>query len=99
MKKVNMKKTFSLTHPKKSPANHIDSIKFEIKKYIARERRKPLPDNVDYWDFDCKIGDSDAEASVIHVSEINSKISELAKDPKESFYLEVLVKKAQRIKE
>ena len=93
-----MKKTFNLTSPNKKPERQLDSIKHEIKKYIARERRKPLPENVDFWDFDCKIGDSDQEPSVIHISEIDAKILTLAADNKESFYLEILAKPGRRKK-
>lgn len=93
-----MKKTFSFTVPNKTRDRQIDSIKYEVKKYIARERRKKLPDNVDFWDFDCKIGLNSEEAKVIHLNDINPSISELATSEAESFYLEVLVKNGTRKK-
>ncbi|MCK5073024.1 MAG: hypothetical protein KAQ98_06325 [Bacteriovoracaceae bacterium] len=93
-----MKKTFLLTTSNKSPERHLDSIKHEIKKYIARERRKLLSEDVDFWDFDCKIGNNEQEASAIHISEINSKIMSFVTDDKESFYLEILAKPGIRTK-
>ena len=87
-----MKKTFNFTVPNKNPERQIEAIKYEIKKYFARENRKPLPENIDYWDFDCKIGKDEASATVIHPSEINPKISILFSEKEESFYLEILVK-------
>ena len=93
-----MKKTFNLTAPNKKPANQVDSVKHEVKKYIARERKKPLPEAIDFWDFDCKIGENDQEASKIHITEINSKISDIALKGKESLYLEILVKPGYRAK-
>lgn len=93
-----MRKTFQLTASNKTDANHADSIKHEIKKYISRERRKKLPDDVDYWDFDCNIGDDEKSISPIHISAINEKISELSLAKKESFYLEIFAKPGHRAK-
>ncbi len=93
-----MKKTYLLNVKNKTTDRQVDSIKHEVKKYIARERRKKLPDNVDYWDFDCKIGDDEQVAATIHLSKINEMISKIAAKNNESFYLEILVKPAQRKK-
>ena len=93
-----MKKTFKLTSPTKATERQIDAIRYEIKKYIARERRKTLPEDIDFWDFDCRIGNNDQDASVIHISEINSKIEHLASENKDSFYLEILAKPGHRTK-
>ena len=57
-----MKKTFNLTHPKIKVPRLVEAIKHEVKKYIKRERRKPLPPNVDYWDFDCRYGVDEASS-------------------------------------
>ena len=73
----NERKTFSFSAPNKKPERQVDSIKYEIKKYIGRERRKKLPENVDFWDFDCKIGANAEEAKYVHVAEINKAISKL----------------------
>ena len=51
-----MKKKFSLKHPKIKPARRVEAVKHEIRKYLKRERRKELPEGVDFWDFDCKFG-------------------------------------------
>ena len=61
-----MKKTFNLTHPKIKYPRMVDAAKNEVRKYIKRERRKELPEGVDFWDFDCRFGDAEAEAKVIH---------------------------------
>lgn len=93
-----MKKTFSLTHPKKTRPRLVESIKHEIRKYIKRERRKGLPDGVDYWDFDCKFGDDEASSIVIHISEIDKHIAEIESKSLDSFYLEILAKPGYRTK-
>ena len=93
-----MKKTFNFNVPNKKRDRQIDSIKYEIRKYIARERRKKLPEGIDYWDFDCRIGADAEQAAVIHLNSINPSISLIAADQKDSFYLEVLVKHGIRNK-
>jgi len=93
-----MKKTFKLSHEKIKRPRLVDAIKHEVKKYLKRERRRALPEDADYWDFDCKFGVDEASAEVIHVSEINNKISWAEAESLESFYLEVLVKPCRRNK-
>lgn len=87
-----MKKTFKLNVSNKNPERQADSIKHEVKKYIARERRKKISDNFDFWDFDCRIGNTEEESSPIEVSKINSNISQFVDEKRDSFYLEILAK-------
>ncbi len=91
-----MKKTFSLTHEKIKAPRLVDSIKHEVKKYIKRERNKQLPEDADYWDFDCQFGHTESEAKDVHLSTINKCIDEAVKLELSSFYLEILVKTANR---
>ncbi len=93
-----MKKTFKLTAPNKVPERHQDSIRHEIKKYIARERRKTVPDNIDFWDFDCRFGDNEQEAKSIQINEINTMINQFVAANKESFYLEILARPGHKTK-
>ena len=93
-----MIKEFKLTDPKKAPARQVDYVKFEISKYIARERRKPLKAGVDFWDFDCKIGKTEEDAAVIHVAEINKSIDKIVSEGSERFYIEILAKPGKRTK-
>ena len=91
-----MKKTFKMTHPKIKAPRLVEAIKHEVKKYIKRERRKTLPPNVDYWDFDCRYGENETSSEAIHLSEINKFISQAESKQLESFYLEILVKPGVR---
>jgi len=93
-----MKKTFNLTHEKIKLPRLIDSIKHEVKKYLKRERRRTLPEDADYWDFDCRFGVDEDSSEVIHVSEINKSISWAESENLDSFYLEVMVKPCRRIR-
>ena len=93
-----MKKTFNLTHPKIKVPRLDEAIKHDVKKYIKRERKKALPENVDFWDFDCRFGVDETDCEVIHVSDINKYISQAESKQLESFYLEILVKPGHRSK-
>ena len=87
-----MKKTFQLTHQKIKPARLIEAVRRDVKKYLKREKRKSLPNGVDYWDFDCKFGATEDKAEIILASEISKCISEAEEKNLESFYLEILAK-------
>src|SRR5210317_1889675 len=93
-----MKKNFKMSHPKHKLPRLVDLYKHEVKKYIKRERRKTLPEGVDFWDFDCKYGADEASSEVIHVSAINKSISQAEAEQLESFYLEILAKPGIRRK-
>ena len=47
-----MKKTFPLQQEGRHPDRVLDALKHELRKYMARERRRPLPPETDFWDFD-----------------------------------------------
>lgn len=91
-----MKKTFELTHPKIKLARRVDAVKYEIKKYIKRERNKKLPVGADYWDFDCQFGNTEAEAKPVHLSQFNKLIDQTQVENLTSFYVEILAKPAVR---
>ena len=91
-----MKKTFKLDHPKIKPARQFDAVRHEVKKYVKRERRKALPEDVDFWDFDCKFGHTEQEAEVVHLADITKRITEAEKLGLTSFYVEILVKHGHR---
>ncbi|CAM4001155.1 DUF6172 family protein [Pseudoalteromonas byunsanensis] len=91
-----MKKTFALTHPKLKPARLVDAIKYEVKKYLRRERNKNLPADADFWDFDCRFGATESQADVIKVAQINKHIDHAVEGQLTSFYLEILAKPGYR---
>lgn len=93
-----MKKNFSLTEPNKKPDRVVEAIKAEVNKYLARERRKALPKDVDYWDFDCRVGEGSDSAKVVHVKELSKSIDEVAQKKVPSVYIEILAKPGYRVK-
>lgn len=93
-----MKKEFKLTDPKKAPARQVEAVKHDIRKYLARERRKAPAQGADYWDFECKLGKDKDSASEIHVADINKSIDKAASEGSEQFYIEILAKPGYRAK-
>ena len=65
-------------------------------KYVKRERNKQLPAGVDFWDFDCKYGVTEAESDIVHLTELNKHIDEAEKLGLTSFYIEIIVKEGFR---
>ena len=61
-----MRKTYQLQIEGKNRDRLLEAAKHDIRKYAKRERAKVLPKGVDFWDFDCKAGASDATAAEVH---------------------------------
>lgn len=91
-----MKKTFPLHVEGKHPERLLEATKHEIRKYIKRERRRALPEGVDFWDFDCKFGATEAQAEVVHLAELVPLIDALVKNAGTQFYVEILAKPGRR---
>lgn len=91
-----MKKTFKLNIEGKNRDRVLEATKHEIRQYVRRQRRVPLPAGVDYWDFDCKFGSNVDDAVVIHFAAITDSINAVASAGGEAFYLELLAKDGHR---
>jgi predicted N-acyltransferase len=91
-----MRKTFLLRPEGKHPDRVLEAVKHEIRKYLKRERRRALPEGVDFWDFDCKVGPDAAQAAVVHVAELIGAVDALAKDANAQAYVEILAKHGRR---
>ncbi len=93
-----MKKTFRLKVEGKNQDRLLDKIKYEIRKYIKREKNKPKPEEVDFWKFECKFGKNDEEPQVIEFVDITKNIDEAAALDCDSFYMEILSTEGVRVK-
>jgi hypothetical protein len=93
-----MKKTFPLVVPAQQPKQVLDAIKHELRKYLKRERRKALPEGVDFWDFDCRVGKGDAAPEPKHSGDVEKAIEDAAKEGCPSVYVEILAKPGHRVK-
>ena len=91
-----MRKTFQLRPEGKHPDRVLDAVKHEIRKYIKRERRRALPEGVDFWDFDCKFGTAQDTAAEVHLAELTGLIDGIAQAQGAQFYVEILAKHGHR---
>lgn len=87
-----VRKLFKLNIEGKHRDRVLDATKHEIRQYVKRERRKPLPEGVDFWDFDCKFGASQEVAERVHFANITALIDASAKEGAQVFYLEMIAK-------
>ncbi len=93
-----MKKTFQLHIEGKHPDRVLEAIKHETRQYIRRERGKPLAEGVDFVDFDCRFGATEAEAQVVHLTALTGLMDEVSKAGGTQFYVELLAKPGVRTK-
>ena len=92
-----MKRTYTLNTEGKNRDRLLDASKHDIRKYVRRERAKPLALDVDFLDFECKLGHSAAETQPVHFGALMVAIDELVKDGVDAFYVEVTVKPGYRL--
>ncbi|MGC4016019.1 MAG: DUF6172 family protein [Luteolibacter sp.] len=93
-----MKKTFPLQVEGLKPPRVVEAIKHDVRKYVKRERRKALPEGVDFWDFHCRVGAEAANTKAIHVDDIPHEIDEAAKAAQTGIYIEILAAPGTRSK-
>ena len=91
-----MKKTFPLKEPDKVDERVVEAVKFEVRKYLKRERRKKLPEGFDQWDFACKVGPDQATAETKSVNDVFPAIDVIAKTGSAQVYIEVIAAAGKR---
>jgi hypothetical protein len=92
-----MKKNFPLQIEGKNSDRILEAVKHEIRKYFKRERNRAVPKDVDFWDFDCKVGITAELAEVVKVSAVIESLDALAKEGAASAYIEILSKHGIRV--
>ena len=93
-----MKKTVYLTHPKIKRPRLVEAAKGSFRKYLKRSRRVPLPEGVDFWDFECKYGPTQRDSKPVHVAEVCGCIDAADAEKLDSFYIEAEAKPGYRTK-
>jgi len=93
-----MKKTFLLHVPGKEDVRVVEAIKVTVTKYVKRERRKTLPEEVDFWDFQCKVGPDSESAAATHLSAVAKVIDAVALAGAPEVFVEVLACPGHRAK-
>ncbi|MEA2111178.1 MAG: DUF6172 family protein [Campylobacterota bacterium] len=87
-----MKKVFKLQLENKKPDRVIDSIKNEIRKYLKRERKKKLPEDAVFWDFDCRFGAEQSSAKSVTANEVITSLDIARQENWEACYVEIIAK-------
>lgn len=91
-----MRKLFPLTQEGRHRDRVLEAVKHEIRKYLKRERRRELPEGVDFLDFDCRVGAAKETAEVVHLSAVMSHLDAVAREGGEQAYVEILAKPGVR---
>ena len=91
-----MRKTFRLDTEGKNRDRLLDAVKHEIRKYIKRERRRELPEGMDYWGLDCRFGLTAEAAQPVHEAELIGQLDTAAREGANAFYVEILARPAKR---
>ena len=93
-----MKKNFALQATGKADARVVESVKSEIRKYVKRERRKPVAEGVDFWDFNCKVGRDLETATTKSLPEVAKAIDDFVNAGATKVYVEILATPGHRPK-
>lgn len=91
-----MKKTFSLHAPRKADARVLDAIKHEVRKYVRREHRKPLPEEFNRLEFDCRVGASEEEATSVSLKDISPALDAVGRTGAALAFVEIVSRPALR---
>jgi len=91
-----VRKTYLLSIEGKNRDRLLDAARHDIRKYVKRERSRPLPPGVDFFDFDCKLGGSDSTAAPLHFATLMTAIDAVVTEGADQFYVEVVTKPGHR---
>ena len=91
-----MKKVFKLQVENKKPERQLESIKNEIRKYLKRERKKKLPEEAIYWDFECRFGKDSASAKSVTASELTAALDSANSEAWSECYVEIIAKASMK---
>jgi Family of unknown function (DUF6172) len=91
-----MKKTYPLHVEGTHNDRVLDAVKNDIRKYIKRERSKPLVEGVDFWDFACRMGISAEAAAAVHPGNLMETLDAIAQGGAAQCYVEILAQAGRR---
>ena len=87
-----MKKTFPLESAGKDPQRILERVRTEVGKYVNREKRKPLAEEFDRWEFACRVGPEEATAVAKELKQVHEAIGAVAASGAKQVYVEILAK-------
>lgn len=98
MQRLLLKKIFELQAANKKPERVSDSIKNELRKYLKRERKKKLPEDAIFWEFECRFGQTSDTAESLHVSELIKAVDKAYEASWDKCYIEIISKPSSKSK-
>ena len=91
-----MQKTYQLNVEGKNRDRLVEAAKHDIRRYVKRERNRPLPPGVDFWDFECRFGPDEAAAEPVHFATLTERIDLLVAEGGTQFYAQLVTRHGQR---
>lgn len=91
-----MKKTYKLVDEKRNIERIIEAIKYDVRKYIKREKNKKNTSDEFVWKFNCKSAVTEENAEIISFLDITKTIEAVATSEAETFYIEIVAYEEQR---
>jgi len=91
-----VKKVFKLQVENRNTERQLEAVKNEIRKYMKRERKKKLPEDAVFWDFDCRFGENSETAKTVTAAEIITALDKALADNASECYVEILAKASMK---
>ena len=91
-----MKKVFKLQAENRNPERQLEAVKNEIRKYMKRERKKKLPEDAIYWDFECRFGQNNETAEDVTSSAIITELNKALEASWSECYVEIVAKASMK---
>jgi hypothetical protein len=87
-----MRQTFTFADSRHKPPQALAHLKSRLRKYIKRELRKPLEDETTRWEFDCRVGPTEEEATPSQVSEVIKRVGVVSASGSPTVFVEILAR-------
>ena len=95
-----MKKTFRLQESGKHPDRTMETIKHQLRKYLKREKKKKIQSTNSFWDFECRFGNSEENATEVTFNDIIKLLDEAREENWKECYVEIMaIAKEKSLKE
>lgn len=95
-----MNKTYELVDKKRNKDRVVDLVKNEVRKYIKREKNKPLTEGVDFWKMECKISKDNNELVFVEFNNLIKTIDILVLEDAKALNIEIISTEGiQKVKE
>jgi hypothetical protein len=91
-----MQKLFPLQVPGRADPRVVEAVKYDVRRYLRRERRKTLPEGFSQWDFNCKAGPDRATAIACDVAQLGAAIEAVANAGGPAIFIEILAAPGHR---